>query len=423
MEASRPLSPSLHFLYEEVKRDLFENHSQPSSKLYREKIGRAAERTGYELHRREVEDILILLEKDAQPFGLLQDLVDNESVSDIVVTEYSKISVQHGRSALLTAKTFSSPLAYEQFVENLLIRAGTSYSQRQPIADGMIGSLARIHAVHKSLCTSGPYLTVRINRFSQVGLPELVTHELAPSVILEYLKGIILSGSTLLIAGEVGTGKTTLARALASTIPHNESILVIEDTPEIRLSHPHVRYLHTRGENTEGVGSISPSDCIRAGMRMAMNRIVFGEIRDSVAAEAFIDVCASGHPGLTTVHGKNASDAVTRLELFLGRAQPGVLRSTIREQICTAIQVIAFVKWCPFTKRRRIFEVREIGPVADEVIRCRNIFHYDPLFGGSERVPVRARWKISSRATAYREILEPEVSLSRLPNELFMENT
>ena len=71
----------------------------------------------------------------------------------------------------------------------------------------------------------------------------------------------------------------------------------------------------------DGEGRVPPAYCIRAGMRMAMNRIIFGEIRDAEAAEAFVDVCSSGHPGLSTIHARSASDALTRLELFLGRSQ------------------------------------------------------------------------------------------------------
>lgn len=75
-----------------------------------------------------------------------------------------------------------------------------------------------------------------------------------------------------MIAGEVGTGKTTILRALASCMAKHESILVIEDTREINIEHPHVRYLHTREANFEGFGEVQPSDCIRAGMRMSMDK-------------------------------------------------------------------------------------------------------------------------------------------------------
>jgi pilus assembly protein CpaF len=210
---------------------------------------------------------------------------------------------------------------------------------------------------------------------------------------------MIQNGLTLMIVGEVGTGKTTLARALAAAVPADESILVIEDTPEIRLEHPHVRYLCTREANTEGTGRVAPSECIRAGMRMAMNRIIFGEIRDAEAAEAFIDVCSSGHPGLSTIHARSAAETITRLELFLGRAQRGVLRAVVAEQIATAVQAIVFVNICKETGRRRIIEVKEIGPVADGVIRQRDIFRYQVQRG----VP---SWRVINRVSAHRELLE-----------------
>ena len=147
---------------------------------------------------------------------------------------------------------------------------------------------------------------------------------------------------------------------------------------------------------------------------MAMNRIIFGEMRDAEAAEAFIDVCASGHPGLSTIHARSASEAVARLELFLGRAQRGVSRQVLSEQIATAVQVIVYVDVCRETGRRRIMEVKEIGPVADGVLRQRDIFQYQLQSG----LP---SWRVLNRVSAHRAQLESgesPVVLSSYPSQL-----
>jgi pilus assembly protein CpaF len=322
-------------------------------------VHEAASRMGLSLSSFERDEILVHLEKDGQSFGVIQPLIDDPSISDIIISSFSKISVQQGRRSVRTQVRFADQRSYEGFVERLLHRAGTSYSTKQPIADGMIGSLVRVHAVHKSLCDEGPYVTIRVNRFTSVSIDDLVRVGMAPRSVLDYLRAVVGIGKTLLVVGEVGTGKTTLARALAATIPHDESVLVIEDTPEIRLEHPHVRYITTREENLEGEGRISPAQCIRAGMRMAMNRVIFGEIRDAEAAEAFVDVCASGHPGLSTLHGRSAVDAVTRLELFLARAQRNADRGLLGAQVATAVQVVVVADVCKLTGMRRIVDVRD----------------------------------------------------------------
>jgi len=374
----------------------------------------AAASIGVTLSAFERDELLIHLESDGHVFGIIQPLIEDSRVSDVIIAGFSKIAVQQGRKTVKTQIRFADQRSYEAFVERMLHRAGASYSTKQPIADGMIGPLVRIHAIHRSLCDDGPYVTIRINRFTSVGVTDLIRVGMAPVPLFEYLQAVIGIGKTILVVGEVGTGKTTLARALAAAIPEDESVLVIEDTPEIRLDHPHVRYVTTRDENLEGVGKVSPAQCIRAGMRMAMNRVIFGEIRDAEAAEAFVDVCASGHSGLSTIHGRSALDAVTRLELLLSRVQRNADRALLGAQVATAVQVVVVVDVCKFSRIRRVIDVRELGPIADGVLRQRQIFSYQFADG-------RPQWMVSGRVSAFKEAMEGAsngFSLASIPDRV-----
>lgn len=413
----RQLSAALLHILQETQRELGclgDENFVPTGQEVSAVLAKVSTRLGFDLSTFERDQILAFIETDKKPFGLLQPLVEDRRITDIIVTDYSKVTIQQGRKNLNTDIVFPSQEAYEAFVERLLKKAGATVSTKKPIADGMIGSFARIHAVHKSLCEGGPYLTIRLNRFSEVVCADLIKNGLAPQEIFDYLQNVVRGGHTVLVVGEVATGKTTLTRALAASVPQDESILVIEDTPEIKLSHPHVRYIRTREANTDGAGRVSPGECIRAGMRMAMNRIIFGEMRDAEAAESFIDVCASGHPGLSTIHAKSSLEAISRLELFLGRAQKGVSADVIARQISKAVQVIVHINICPLSGRRRIMEVREIGAVADGALRQKEIFKYEATTG-------QLGWRVMCKVSNYRDALEngaEPVLLSKFPSFL-----
>jgi hypothetical protein len=107
-----------------------------------ERVTIISERMGFKLASLEQDQILAYLEKDTKPFGLIQELVDDENISDIIVSGCNSVTIQQGRRNYATRITFPTQAYYEAFVERLLTRAKTTYSTKQPIADGMIGALA-----------------------------------------------------------------------------------------------------------------------------------------------------------------------------------------------------------------------------------------------------------------------------------------
>ena len=56
-----------------------------------------------------------------------------------------------------------------------------------------------------------------------------------PPGVAEFLTACVEGRANLLIADGTATGKTTLMRVLAGMIPDDETIVVIEDSAELRL--------------------------------------------------------------------------------------------------------------------------------------------------------------------------------------------
>ncbi|MFN8390268.1 MAG: ATPase, T2SS/T4P/T4SS family [Bdellovibrionota bacterium] len=354
---------------------------------------------GENLSERERTAVVAVLNASFEHYDILTPLIENPEINDIIVRSFDDISVQRNRENVQTGLRFADQDTYRAFVENLLKRASKSCTSATPVVDAAIDPSIRACVTHESFSPpgSGPMLTLRIARHRAISLESLAHKELAPQAILDYLASVVACGdATVLIAGEVGTGKTTLVRALTWSIPEPEAVLIIEDTHELALERKFVRTLLTREPNTEGAGKIPPALAIRTGMRMAMNRLILGEMRDSEAAEAFIDVCSSGHAGMSTIHAKSAKDALSRLELFLARAQPGVGADTLRRQIANAVSVVVYLGLDKLRRQRRIVEVTEVGSFIDGAIQLSPIFRYHP----HEAHPA---WRRESGVSAFTE--------------------
>ena len=151
-------------------------------------------------------------------------------------------------------------------------------------------------------------------------------HERAPGTSdIEFLRQAVRGGATILISGGTSSGKTTFLNALLREIPEHERVILVEDTPEIRLGDRNgVGLIAVKGET--GEARVTTDDLLQASLRLRPDRIVLGELRGGEAV-SFLRAINTGHPGsLSTIHANSPTGALEQLALMVMQSGLGLSR-------------------------------------------------------------------------------------------------
>jgi pilus assembly protein CpaF len=388
--------------------------AQATEGVIAQAVDRVIRKRGEPLDDIERVNIIIHLQKDLVGWGVLQPLMDNMEVTDIHVYDYRTVVLQRGKISETTGLSWPNPQSYTTFIDRLLLRLGKSLTTQQHTVDASFPNGVRLCAVHESVCGQrGPLLCIRVPRISEVSLENIVSYQVAPPLIVNYLACLVRSGlATMIVAGETGTGKTTLIKCLATQFGPSESIVAVEDTPELNFQHPYFRSLVSRAPNAEGVGEVTLQEHIKTTLRMTPTRVILGEMRTPFTAEAFLESAQTGHVGMTTVHARNARETLVRLESLLGRAQKSVSIDIIRQQIALAVDSIVWLIREKSTGKPRIAEIIEVGHFVEGTIQVRPMFSL--IKQGAKPV-----WRVDSWTSNFDEQLKAEgIHLGDSPQEI-----
>jgi pilus assembly protein CpaF len=171
----------------------------------------------------------------------------------------------------------------------------------------------------------------------------------------EALIELTQSRHNILITGATGSGKSCLISSLIShDAEHQElsdRIIVIEDTHELVISHPHVVRLESRVATAEGRGQVSLDDLLRSALRLRPDRLIVGEVR-GVEALTLVQAMNTGHSRcLATLHANSAVDGLHRLDLLTMQAAPGWTLQDARHMVDSAIDIVIHMCRRPYGKR------------------------------------------------------------------------
>jgi len=298
---------------------------------------------------------------------ILQPLMEDASVSEIMINHHAEIFVERrGRMTLLPV-SFESRERLEDLIQTVVASVNRVVNESSPIVDARLKDGSRVHVVLPPVALKGPCMTIRKFPEQPLTMEQLVSIGSLSVEAASFLKGMIGAKYNIFISGGTGTGKTTFLNALSQFIGADERIVTIEDSAELQIrTIPNLVSMETRNANTEGKGEITIRDLIRASLRMRPNRIIVGEVRGGEALD-MLQALNTGHQGsMSTGHSNGAKDMLARLEtMVLSAAELPV--QVIRQQIASAIDLVIHLS--RFRDRsRKVTEICEVvGMEAGEV--------------------------------------------------------
>lgn len=156
---------------------------------------------------------------------------------------------------------------------------------------------------------------------------------------IEFLRDAIATRRTILVSGGTSTGKTTFLNAILRELPREERVVLVEDTPELRLHGDNgVGLVAVKGEL--GEARLTANDLLQAALRMRPDRIVLGELRGAEAV-SFLRAINTGHPGsFSTIHANSPRGALDQLALMVMQTGLGLSRRETIEYAASVIDVV-----------------------------------------------------------------------------------
>ncbi len=318
-----------------------------------------------------IKDIL----DEALALGPLEDLMEDEAVTEIMVNRKDQIYVEKSGKIILSPKIFNSDMSLLGIISRIVSPIGRRIDESSPMVDARLKDGSRVNAVIPPMALNGPCITIRKFSKDPFTVDNLVGFNTISRSIAKFLKVCVENRKNVVISGGTGSGKTTTLNILSSFIPEDERIVTIEDAAELQLSQDHVVRLESRPPNIEGKGEIKIRHLVKNALRMRPDRIVVGECRGGETLD-MLQAMNTGHDGsLTTAHANSPIDMLSRLETMVMMSGEDLPSRAIREQIAAAVDIV--VQQTRLTcGSRKITYVSEVTGIEDDKIILQDIFYF-----------------------------------------------
>jgi pilus assembly protein CpaF len=328
------------------------------------------------LTRAERERLVIEIQHETLGLGPLEPLLQDPSISDILVNGPGQVYVEKNGILHKTEVFFKDNDHLMMIIERIVSKVGRRIDESSPMVDARLQDGSRVNVIIPPLAIDGPSLSIRRFGVNPLRMENLLVNKTLTEDMAKMFDAMVRARMNILVSGGTGAGKTTLLNILTASVQDSDRIVTIEDSAELILQQEHVVRLETRPPNIEGRGTVTQRDLVRNALRMRPDRIIVGEVRGGEALD-MLQAMNTGHDGsISTIHSNSPRDALARLETMVLMAGFEIPAKAIREQMSSSLEVIIQVARLS-DGTRKIVRVAEVTGMEGEVISMQDIFFFE----------------------------------------------
>lgn len=311
-------------------------------------------------------------------FGPLQPLLEDESITEIMVNGAKNIYVERKGKIIRVPVTFENNEHVNRIIERIVAPLGRRIDESSPYVDARLPDGSRVNAIIPPISLVGPVLTIRKFAKRPITIEQMIGFGSITPEAVEFVKACVQARVNLVISGGTGSGKTTLLNVLSGYIPDDERIVTIENAAELQLRQEHVVTLESRPPNIEGRGEVTIRQLVINALRMRPDRIIVGEIRDEAALD-MLQAMNTGHDGsMTTAHSNSPRDTLSRMETMIMMAGMELPVRAIREQVSSAIDLVIHQSRMR-DGTRKVTSITEVSGMEGDIITMTDIYVFEQL--------------------------------------------
>lgn len=361
------------------------------------------EGSNYGLSLNEKANLRKELFRSIRKLDVLQELLEDTSITEIMVNGWDKIFIEREGHLVTWNKTFTSSGKLEDVIQQIVARCNRVINTLHPIVDARLENGARVNAVIPPVSVDGPILTIRQFPKEAITMKTLLEKQSITKQVLSFLLPLVKARYTILIGGGTGAGKTTFLNALSAYIPKDERIITIEDNAELQIQGiPNLVRLECRMANIEDSQEITTADLLKTALRMRPDRIIVGEVR-SEASELLQAVNVGSEGSLSTIHANSCADMVSRLETLV-LVHLNMPITAIRRQIVSGFDLFIHLGRLR-DKSRKVLEISELDGLKNGEVQLNPIFCYEEEHGLVFKNHLKHTEKLERAGISYETLL------------------
>ena len=310
--------------------------------------------------------------------GPLQSLMDDESISDIMINGHENVFIERNGLVEKVVVNFIDEPQLLQLAKRIASRVGRRVDSSQPTCDARLADGSRVNIVIPPVSIDGTCISIRKFKKQSIDFTKLVEFGAMSTEMAQLLMIAARCRLNIIISGGTGSGKTTMLNALSQFISEKERIITIEDAAELRLQQPHVVRLETQKAGIEGTGALDQRELVINSLRMRPDRIVVGECRGGEAFE-MLQAMNTGHDGsMSTLHANTPRDALARIESMVMMAVNNLPLEAIRQTIVSAVDIIIQISRL-HDGSRKVMSIAEVIGIEGSKVVLEEIFKFQPI--------------------------------------------